>query len=243
MDRDEILGEIRRTAKDNGGKPLGRGRFVRVTGITEYEIGRHWARFGDAQREAGFEPNTLQAAHDDDFLMEKLVELIRKLGHIPTLAEMRLERGTHDPSFPSPHVYEKFGPKNERIGKALAWCRAHPQHEDVASILESAYSRPAPSDEGGGSGAESAGYGFVYLVRGHPGEYKIGRTNLVDRRLSELGVTSPVEQTLVHEIKTDDPVNIEAYWHNRFAGKRMRGEWFKLTSADVKAFKRWKRIF
>jgi hypothetical protein len=80
-------------------------------------------------------------------------------------------------------------------------------------------------------------------VRGHPGEYKIGRTNLVDRRVSELGVTSPVEQTLVHEIKTDDPVGSEAYWHSRFGGKRMRGEWFRLNAADVRAFKRWRWIY
>jgi Meiotically up-regulated gene 113 len=86
-------------------------------------------------------------------------------------------------------------------------------------------------------------YGFVYLARGHPGEYKIGRTNLVDRRLSELGATASVEQRLIHEIKTDDPSGVEAYWHQRFRVKRMRGEWFKLNAADVSAFKRWRRIF
>lgn len=102
---------------------------------------------------------------------------------------------------------------------------------------------PKPIDDRPESVAENAAYGFVYLVRGHRGEYKIGRTNLVDRRLSELGATYPVEQTLVHEIKTDDPVGVERYWHNRLAEKRMRGEWFKLTVADVKAFKRWRRVF
>ena len=50
MTREEILNEIRRTAAENGGKPLGRARFERVTDITEYEISKHWARFGDAQR-------------------------------------------------------------------------------------------------------------------------------------------------------------------------------------------------
>jgi hypothetical protein len=83
----------------------------------------------------------------------------------------------------------------------------------------------------------------AHLMRGHPGEYKIGRTNLVDHRLPELGATSAVEPTLLHEIKTDDPVGVEAYWHARFADKRMRGEWFRLNAADVKAFKRWRRIY
>ncbi len=244
MTRDEILDEIRRTAVENGGRPLGRGRFLRVTGITEYELGRHWARFGDAQREAGFEPNKLTTAYSESYLMDRYIELTRRLDHVPTGREMRLERAASDPSFPTAQVYARFGSKNDLIGKALTYSRERAEHADVVPILESVYQPSQAADaERASSNERGVDYGFVYLLRGHPGEYKIGRTNLVDRRVCELGTTSPVEPTLVHEIKTDDAVGVEAYWHARFAYKRLRGEWFRLNAADVKAFKRWRRIF
>jgi hypothetical protein len=177
MTREEILTEIRRTAEENGGKPLGRDRFLRVTGITEYELGRHWARYGDAVREAGFEPNKLTAAYDDGFLIEKFIGLTRRLGCVPTRSEMRLERIAADPSFPDSKVYERFGSKNQLIAKTLEYGRARTEHADVVPILESAFQRaPAVSLQTGRSAEDGTKYGFVYLVRGHPGEYKIGRT-------------------------------------------------------------------
>jgi Meiotically Up-regulated Gene 113 (MUG113) protein len=126
----------------------------------------------------------------------------------------------------------------------LAFCESREYFTDVVGLIERYVSaNKARIQEGVPLSDKDAPYGFVYLVKGHPGEYKIGRTNLVDRRLSELGATASIEQTLIHEIKTDDPAGIEAYWHKRFQGKRMRGEWFKLNADDVKAFKRWRKIF
>ena len=71
---------------------------------------------------------------------------------------------------------------------------------------------------------------------------KIGKTNDTVRRGNELRIQLPEKTDLIHSIKTDDPSGIEAYWHKRFEEKRMQGEWFNLSSADVKAFKRWRRI-
>jgi hypothetical protein len=72
MDKDYILHEIRRTAKENGGLALGRQRFFQETGIRETDwSGRYWPRWSDAVREAGLVPNQLQAAFDQINLIER----------------------------------------------------------------------------------------------------------------------------------------------------------------------------
>lgn len=242
MTREEILEAIRRTAADNGGRPLGRSRFEHITGITEYDIGKYWARYGDAQREAGFEPNTLNVGYDEDFLIEKFVALARELGKIPTTRELRLKRA-QDPDFPSKGTFARIGSLDTLTHRAFEYCRERAAYDDVTSLFEARLASLPRGDTETVALKQETKYGFVYLVRGHPGEYKIGRTNLIDRRLAELGPISPVEQKLVHEIKTDDPAGVETYWHARFSDKRMRGEWFKLSAADVNAFKRWRKIY
>ncbi|MGP7977551.1 MAG: GIY-YIG nuclease family protein, partial [Desulfobaccales bacterium] len=58
MEKDYILKEIIRTTKENTGVPLGRLRFKNETGIKISDwYGKYWAKWGDAIREAGYEPN------------------------------------------------------------------------------------------------------------------------------------------------------------------------------------------
>jgi hypothetical protein len=79
--------------------------------------------------------------------------------------------------------------------------------------------------------------GFVYLIKSGR-YYKIGCSNSAGRREYELAIQLPEKANLVHAIRTDDAVGIEAYWHKRFGAKRKGGEWFELSTDDVKAFKR-----
>ncbi|HEU0010358.1 MAG TPA: GIY-YIG nuclease family protein [Verrucomicrobiae bacterium] len=81
--------------------------------------------------------------------------------------------------------------------------------------------------------------GFVYLLKSGK-HYKIGRSNAAGRRERELQIQLPEAANYVHVIRTDDPVGIEAYRHNRFEPKRIRkgAEWFDLDASDVKAFRR-----
>ena len=237
MDKQHILGEIDRTAKANGGVPLGKARFLAETGIRFSDwYGKYWKSWGDALREAGYQPNKLIGAYNEEFIINKLIEIIHELGRFPVSGELRMKR-RKDASFPSHSVFDKLGNKAERAKKVIDYCKSRDGLDDVISICEpiaiTAEVRPRVLPEG------RVHFGFVYLLRS--GRYfKIGRTNSVGRREYELGIQLPEPAKLVHQIKTDDPIGIEEYWHKRFKDKRKGGEWFDLTPGDVAAFKRHK---
>ena len=236
MNKEHILSEIKRTADENGGIPLGMGRFEKETGIAQYDwCGKYWSRWGDALLEAGYSPNKLQSAYDDDFLIQKLVELIAELDHFPTAPEIRL-KAHQDKSFPSPNTFFRFGrKKHELIQAVLSYCEAHGVAGRVVDVCRIASSTSAPRQPQE-IPEEQSEFGFVYLMKSGR-HFKIGRSKSAERREFELGIQLPEKPELVHKIKTDDPVGIEKYWHDRFKDKRKGGEWFVLSSSDVKAFK------
>lgn len=109
--KEHIINEIKRTAVENGNVPLGRGLFYKKTGIRESDwCGKFWARWGDAVTEAGYKPNTLQMPYEDKWIIEKLVSLIKELGHYPTAAEIRMRAGT-DKGFPHGNTIKRIGNK------------------------------------------------------------------------------------------------------------------------------------
>jgi len=243
MDKNDILREIKRTAGANGGNPLGAARFREATQIKEADwFGKYWKSWGDALVEAGFSPNEMQSAYDEGLLIKALLDLTREIGAFPVKGDLLLKR-TRDRSFPSHNVFDRLGTKAQRVARLLQYCRAREGLDDVAAILEGAARTSAPAGLDGATAAERPS-GFVYLVKhGSRREYKIGRTNNPLRREGEVSIELPERTTPVHMIETDDPSGIESYWHRRFAEKRKNGEWFQLAADDVRAFKRWRRIF
>jgi hypothetical protein len=235
VDKDYVLAEIRRTAEE--GKALGRARFAAETGIQEHDWqGRYWARWSDAVREAGFEPNELQQAFTDDELLASLVDAIRNLGRMPTAPELKLRRSA-DSTFPNVKVFTRFGPKAGWPARIAEYCQSRESDADVLAIVNPLII--AASAEADDAIKDSATYGVVYLVKSGR-NYKIGLSTDAGRRRYDLAIQLPEPVTLVHEIRTDDPTGIERYWHERFADRRLNGEWFALTQADVSAFKRRK---
>jgi len=237
LTKKQIIDEIRRTAKENGGIPLGTSRFKKETGVKTYDWQNYWARFGDAQKEAGFVPNKLQQAYDEDFIMGKIIDLTRKLNKIPTILEFRVAKND-DSKMPSKNAIARLGGnKFELSQNILKYCNDKKGYEDVIKICGSII----------GNSKEKGGFrekilGEVYLFKSGK-YYKIGKTNDTVRRGSELKIQLPENLDLIHSIRTDDPSGIEAYWHKRFELKRMNGEWFDLDSSDIKSFKSWRKIY
>ena len=130
MTKQEILEAIRQAAKDNGGKPLGVGRFEKETGIKQHEWGKYWPRFGDAQKEAGFVPNKLQGAHAEEFLITKIIELMRKLGKFPTGREINVERNC-DHEFPAQMTFQRLGTKKHLATKVVECCQGKAGYDDI----------------------------------------------------------------------------------------------------------------
>jgi hypothetical protein len=237
MNKQHILQEIARTASQNGGVALGRERFFQETGIKESDwIGKFWARWTDAVREAGCVPNQMQAPMDEETLLDHYLDLIRELGHLPVVSELKL-RAKQSPGFPSHNTFRRLGTKGQQVQKLVEYCEGKPSHADVLEILRASEPNEIPVSADATPTEETIGY--VYLLK--VGRYfKIGRSNSFERRSRELAVQLPERAEKVHVIRTDDPAGIEAYWHRRFETKRKNGEWFELTAQDVKAFKRRK---
>jgi len=239
MKKQNIINEIIRTSKENNGVPLGMGRFEKETGIKWVDwYGKFWAKWSDAIKEAGLKPNVLQEPYDESWLIEKLIEFIREIKKFPTDGELRLKAHS-DKNFPSQSTYtNRFGKKQEIVRRIIEYCSNEKEFSDIIEICNS-ISKPAQSENKTESVSNSDNFEFVYLMKSGR-FYKIGRSSSVEKRNYKIGIKLPERLETTHKIRTDDPVGIEAYWHKRFANKRKKGEWFELSTADVRAFKRRK---
>jgi hypothetical protein len=244
MNKNEMLDKIRHIAASDGGRTPGSQRLESLTGLRKVDwYPKHWLRWSDAVREAGLEPNKLSSRFDSAVLVAKYIELARELGRFPIEGDL-INKRRSDKAFPSREAFSRIGGKRDRAEVVLKYCQTHEGFKDVAALCaEVSQSQPSDSEDVA-TGGPSAGY--VYLFRhGSRHEYKIGKTCNPIRREGEISIELPERAQPIHVIETDDPTGIEDYWHRRFTreGKAMNGEWFKLSTNDVRAFKRWRKIF
>jgi hypothetical protein len=246
MDKQFIISEIQRTAQN--GKAVGQKRFLSETGIKPHEwLGKYWARWGDALLEAGFSQNEWQIAHDEAHIFQSFLGLARKLGRFPTKYDIGLARKSN-PDIPGAKMLYRWGTRSDLKAKLLEFCAANEEFADLVVLVGSMSLNEETAvlvkDEGDD---ESSAAGYVYLVSAQD-SYKIGSTRAPYRRVSEIANQSAKGAELLHLISTDDPEGIEQYWHKRFDSKRITGinkqsgEWFALSTEDIKSFKRRKTM-
>jgi hypothetical protein len=239
MNKDYILKEIARTAKENNGVPLGQMRFAKETGIKICAWkGKFWARWSDAIIEVGLTPNKMQPAYEEKFLIEQIIAFIREIKEFPTVAELQL-KANNTPDFPGYRaIWKRLGTKSRLASKIINYCEGHPEFADVRALCKdvpcSSEKEPLPYSKG-----YDVEHGYVYLMKSGR-FYKIGCSKNVERRNYDLGIKLPENLNISHKIATDDPSGMESYWHNRFKDKRKKGEWFDLSKEDISAFKRRK---
>lgn len=237
MDKNHILAEIKRIASANSGKAPGKAVFERETGIAERDwFPDLWLRWSDALIEAGYPANEFQQAYSKVFLVEKYIALMRELGRIPVKGEL-LRKAKADKNFPNVKVFYSEG-KDGLLKRVIQYCHENTGYEDITSLC---LADLQTSDVETTEKKKKVATGFVYLMRSGR-HYKIGHTVSVGSRERQLAIKIPVPPTTIHQIETDDPIGVEAYWHRRFADKRGEGEWFELSTQDIDAFKSWKRI-
>lgn len=240
MTRHEIIAEIRRLAAEID-RPPGSKLFQAETGLSAHHWrGVYWARWSEALREAGFEPNLRQAKADPEVMLEQLALATRRYGHLPTADELNLDRQTGPGPAPLT-LRHHFGRRDTLIAHLRAWTASQPAFSDIAALLPRA---PAPAKARPNlpppHGAGGAG-GYVRLFR-CDARHHLSRIGDADGRQRSRPAWLPSAAILEHAIHTDDPAGVEAYWRRRFAYRRVNEEWFALTAEDVAAFRRWREI-
>lgn len=219
--------------------------------IPRWEWNAFWIRVTDLQREAGLQPqdfHNLKYTKED--LCDIFIKAIREEGKLPSRAYLDFKH-KQDSKFPSSGTfYDRLGQhKNGKLAiSILEYIKEKQGYEDVITMCNALLEKKDNAELENSSAVNSVGY--VYLLKTKllkSAAYKIGKTRDIESRMRQLRQQSNDNQ-LLHKIKTDDIDGVESYWHLRFSIKRLyphkpKDEWFKLSSSDIAAFKRWKRIF
>lgn len=241
--KEDILLEIKKLAKELGHTPSAK-QFKERTGIGQYHFPKYsWSNYGELVREAGLVPNIFdKTKFKSEDLIKIFIKVIREKKKWPTRPELESKHYTN-PKFPAYTTFtDRIGLTNVIAQKILDYIidkRGYKDVNDICKIILEKY-----RDEQEESDVEQGNHGWMYLIRhGNRNQYRVGKTGNLFKRLGQNRIELPEGSTPIWSIETDDITGIETYWLNRFKSKKLNADWFKLNSLDIKAFKRWKKIF
>ena len=117
------------------------------------------------------------------------------------------------------------------------------QRDDLSTFVSHTFGLPGWNiiddihyDEWMGKAGYDARSGWVYVIK-QSGDYKIGVTKDIRKRLSTIQMSTPKLVQLVHSFHVGgiyaDAYEWEKALHKRFSKRKIRGEWFRLTNTDV----------
>ncbi len=128
-DKDEVLNAIR-VAAETLGRPPSRSEFKSLSGMTEYQVLKHFPGWREAVRAAGLEPHLTNMPLDPGVLLEDWGEFVRRVRRIPTRNQYRRE-GVY-----SPGVFDrKFGPWSSIPEHFRSFAEGKPEWADVVTLI------------------------------------------------------------------------------------------------------------
>ena len=115
----------------------------------------------------------------------------------------------------------------------------HPFTQDYETIRRAYLILTGPKIEPGPiqDDSEEDGSGFVYLAATEHGDYKIGRSQNPDDRISHFDTKMPIDVRRVHIFPADNADEAESILHEWCDDHRVKGEWFDLSDRHVDVIK------
>jgi hypothetical protein len=246
MNKQEILEAYKVAVKENDGKVLGIDKFTEICGINEHELTKHWIKMSNLQAAAGVATPVFGESLDMTVVINTWCSIISYFKHYPTQRELdNYLNNNSSIGLSLSTLTKKLGNTKNTINQIIAYCMANNIHLDVVASCEAKLQTLPDNQNDDVGGRDNLKHGWVYLIHLRSKQYKIGKTDNLNRRLDEHSHILP-DIKYAHNIETDDPSGVEAYWKQRWkdklVDKSMSEEVFNLTSDDVAAFKRWRRI-
>lgn len=247
LTKEEILKDIQKWAKENGGKTPSEEVFCEYAGIKLHNLHKNgWTNYGELVNEAGLTPNKFdKTKYSREQLCEIFIKVVREKDKWPTRSVLDVMHHKDLNYFPeSGTFYDRLGKVRDLALTILEYVKDKQGFNDVVDICNSVFKKYEDIDESEKGDIEKGIYGWVYMIKhGNRNEYRIGSTSNLLRRLGENRIELPEGAIPIHSIETADKTGVEAYWLNHFKSKSLNGDWFNLSRSDVNEFKRWKRIF
>jgi hypothetical protein len=234
--RARIIGEIRRLAAETGGQAPGQRRFAQVTGISARRwCGVLWARWNEAVAESACVPNAPDQRLPEAEVLARLAAAVRRLGRMPTEAELRLLHRRGESAIGPRRLAKSFPARAAQVAALRAWVAGQPDYADVAALLPAGAAAPPAAARPPAPPLPPSG--MVYLIAWRD-LHRLASAPHYARRETAAELYPADGPQVEHVIETDDPVGIEAYWRQRFAARRVDSEWHRLMPADLAAFRR-----